>query len=126
MTEKLHQNYRWASNLIFITLALNVIELWLTASAFLTTEELLYGGLWLMFVVCTAYVIRRGVNWMKYVLLILTLLAMLGLGSCFNNPALSRTTLWITSLESIVWIAATVLLFKIPATTDHDALDSDI
>ena len=126
MIEKLHKNYKKASNLIIATLLLDPLEFFFSKYLGMTKDEVVFEVLGLVFIALTAYACRRGIVWVKYILLILTLLGIGAIIMSVNAAAVSTAPLLITCIQVIVMAWALVLLFQIPATTDQDSLDSDI
>ena len=126
MIEKLHKNYKKASNLIIATLLLDPLEFFFSKYLGMTKDEVVFEVLGLVFIALTAYACRRGLVWVKYILLILTLLGIGAIIMSVNAAAVSTAPLLITCIQVIVMAWALVLLFQIPATTDQDSLDSDI
>jgi hypothetical protein len=126
MTNKLHKNYQKASNLIIATLLLDPIEFFFSKYLGMTKDEVVFEIVGLVFIALTAYAIRRGIAWVKYILLILTLLGIAAIILSVTATAVSTAPLLITCLQVIVMAWALVLLFQIPAAADQDSLDSDI
>ncbi|MDB5257975.1 MAG: hypothetical protein JWM14_2670 [Chitinophagaceae bacterium] len=126
MENKLHKYYKAASNLILVTLVLDPVEFFFSKYLGATKDEVVFEVLGLLFIALTAYTIRRGVSWVKYILLILTLLGIAAIILSIKAAAVSTVTVLITGAQVILMAWALVLLFKIPAPTDQDALDSDI
>jgi len=126
MKNTLHKNYQKASNLIIAALLLDPIEFFISKYLGATKDEVVFEVLGLLFIAFTAYVIRRGVTWVKYILLILTLLGTAAIILSVRASAVSIAPLLITVLQVIAMAWALVLLFQIPPPTDQETLDSDI
>jgi len=126
MDNNLHKHYKTASNLVFATLLLDPIEFFFSKYLGMTKDEVVFEILGLLFIALTAYTIRRGISWVKYILLILTLFGIVAIVLTFQAAAVSTIPLLITCLQVILMSWALVLLFRIPAPTDQDALDSEI
>ena len=126
MREDLHKNYRTASNLIGLTLVLDIVELLYGYSTLVSTGQLLFAIIWFVFMIFTTYVVRRGVNWMKYTMMIINVLLLLSIIISIKNPLVPLFNLVIMCVDFLLFIAATIFLFKIPLPSDHQSLDSDI
>lgn len=126
MADKLHKNYQKASNLIIAALLLDPIEFFLSKYLGMTKDEVVFEIIGLAFIALTAYAARRGVVWVKYVLLIFTLLGIVAIVMAVNTGSAAVAPLIVTFLQVIVMSWALVLLFQIPPPIDQDALDSDI
>ncbi len=126
MENKLYQQYRTASNLIFITVVLDPIEFFFSKYLGMTKEEVVFEVLGLFFIALTAFAIRRGASWVKYILLMLTLIGIAAIVLSLRAAVVSTVPVAITCMQVILMAWALVLLFKIPSPVDHDALDSDI
>jgi hypothetical protein len=126
MGNKLHKNYQKACNLIIAALLLDPIEFFISKYLGMSNDELVFELLGLVFIAFTAYVARRGVDWVKYILLILTLLGVATVVMSVKYAAVATAPLLITVLQVIVMAWATFLLFQIPRLSNHEALDSDI
>ena len=126
MREDLHKNYRTASNLIGLTLVLDIVELLYGYSTLVSTGQLLFAIIWFVFMILTTYVVRRGVNWMKYTMMIINVLLLLSIIISIKNPLVPLFNLVIMCVDFLLFIAATIFLFKIPLQSDHQSLDSDI
>lgn len=126
MVEKLHKNYKKASHLIIAALLLDPVEFFFSKYLGATKDEVVFEILGLLFIAFTAYVVRRGVTWVKYILLILTLLGIVAIIMSMRASVASTASLIITVLQVMVMAWALVLLFQIPAPTDQETLDSDI
>lgn len=124
--ELVHKNYKIASKLVFLTLWLDIVEVFFSYSSWVSANAWVFVALGFVFTAFTAYVIRSGVSWIKYILLILILLGVAGIALSINDSSVSLVTLGITVLEIILLILAAVLLFRIPAATHEESLDSDI
>lgn len=124
MKQVLHKNYKTASNLIIVTLLLDPIEFFFSKQLGMTKDEIVFEGLGILFIALTAYAIRKGVTWVKYILLIFTLLGILAIVMSIGN--INFISASITTLQVLLMGWALVLLFKIPESTEEDALDSDI
>lgn len=124
MKQALHENYKRASNLIIATLILDPIEFFYSKYLGMTQDEVVFEGLGILFIALTAYAIRKGVSWVKYILLIFTLLGILAIVMSMGNTTVVSASITVLQVMLMAW--ALVLLFRIPGPTDQDALDSDI
>ena len=126
MKDKLHKNYRIASNLMLLLLLVEAVDFFVSASMYGYQHGMVSRVIAFAFIALTAYAARHGVSWVKYVVLILALLNIAGLAILVVNSLLTLTILAIGSLQIILLGASTFLLFKIPPVDEQDALDRDI
>ncbi|MDF2454141.1 MAG: hypothetical protein K0R51_134 [Cytophagaceae bacterium] len=124
MKSTLHKNYKTASNLIIATLILDPIEFFYSKYLGMTKDEIVFEGLGILFIALTAYAIRKGVTWVKYILLVFTLLGILAIAMSVGKVNVVSVSITVLQVMLMAW--ALVLLFKIPGPTEQDALDSDI
>ena len=103
-------NFIKASNLIFISSLLGVIGFFLRSQ--MSTYEIIIGIISVCFVAGIALLIRKGYQWMKWVMLILTVLGVAA--TVMVLPVIMRQKLIIainSSLQTILQIIATILMF---------------
>ncbi len=126
MADKLHKNYQKASYLIIASLLLDPIEFLVSKYSGTTKDEILFEILGLAFIALTAYAVKRGVVWVKYILAIITLLGVVTIVMTLQAPFVNYPPLLITIMQVIAMTWALVLLFQIPTNTGQDPLDSEI
>ena len=119
MKDNLHSNFIKSSNLIFVTVGLGITN-------FFFSKETLSGGTNIAIAIITlsmilglGILVRQGFNWIKYLLLVITILGLFGISTILidfsQNPIVGIVNLVQTVLE--IW--ATVILFLIPKTTKN-------
>ena len=110
----IHHNYKKAATLLFVSIGLSVFNI-------LLNPQTMSSGFGIFTTICTltimiviALFINKGNDIMKYILAILVGLGLLGipflLWNIFNSPIVGINNL----IQTILQIAAVVLLFKIP------------
>ncbi|WP_288789815.1 hypothetical protein [uncultured Elizabethkingia sp.] len=117
-------NYIRASNIIYLSAGLGVINLFLTyrSLGIDSINALFMGFSSIAFVVGIGYLARRGANWIKYVLLISFILSFL-LG--FTRVLIFLINIiplsgFIVITQAVLQIWALILLFRIPQTKKHN------
>ena len=116
----IHPNYLKSSNCIFISVALGVISMFLTPGI-LTSTSAIFGALFtLAFVTGLGLLVRKGIDWMKYVLLILMITGLLTIPYMIQNILLSPITGIINIIQTILQIIALILLFTIPKVDNKE------
>jgi len=118
MKKQIHSNFIKSSNLIFAVIGVGILNFFfsgntLSNAANITTEVvtlIMIGGLGLL--------VRQGYNWMKYILLVLTILGLVGISAILSDLAQNPVVGFESIAETILEVWATVLLFKIPKTAE--------
>lgn len=126
MKEAHHKNYKIASNFICFTLVLDIVELVYAYTLLQNTDQFIFAIIWFMAMALTAYIVRRGVNGMKYILLIINILVLWSIIISANNTMIPLFNRVIMCIDFIFFIVAAVFLFKVPLPSDQKSLDSDI
>ena len=121
MTKKVHENFIKSSNLIFISAALGLINLFVTKSELGSTKLIASAILTLLFVGGLGYIVRQGYAWIKYLLLVLMIFGLIGIvGLIITNLEKRPLITTVNIIQTILQIWATVLLFIIPKKTVED------
>lgn len=112
---EVHRDYIIASNLIFASAALGSVN-FLIASATTSNFSVVTGILSLLFVAGLGIFARAGITWLKYVMLVFSLIGLFALPFlilyAYNGQAITALT---TLFQSIIQVIAVVFLFKAPA-----------
>jgi len=121
MTKKVHENFIKSSNLIFISAALGLINLFLTKGELGSTKLIVSAILTLLFVGGLGYIVRQGYAWIKYLLLVLMIFGLIGIvGLIITNLEKQPLITTVNIIQTILQTWATVLLFIIPRKTVED------
>ena len=121
MTKKVHENFIKSSNLIFISAALGLINLFLTKGELGSTKLIVSAILTLLFVGGLGYIVRQGFEWIKYLLLVLMIFGLIGIvGIIIMNLEKQPLTTTVNIIQTILQTWATVLLFIIPKKSVED------
>jgi len=121
MTKKVHENFIKSSNLIFISAALGLINVFLTKGELGSTKLIASAILTLLFVGGLGYIVRQGYAWIKYLLLVLMIFGLIGIvGLIIMNFEKQPLTSIVNIIQTILQTWATVLLFIIPKKTAED------
>jgi len=118
MTKKVHENFIKSSNLIYISAALGLVNLFLTKGDIVSTRLISSAILTLLFVGGLGYIVRQGYAWIKYLLLVLMIFGLIGIvGLIITNLEKQPLTTTVNIIQTILQTWATVLLFIIPKKT---------
>ena len=121
MTKKVHENFIKSSNLIFISAALGLINVFLTKGELGSTKLIASAILTLLFVGGLGYIVRQGYAWIKYLLLVLMIFGLIGIvGLIIMTFEKQPLTSIVNIIQTILQTWATVLLFIIPKKTAED------
>jgi len=121
MIKKVHENFIKSSNLIFISAALGLINLFLTKGELGSTKLIVSAILTLLFVGGLGYIVRQGYAWIKYLLLVLMIFGLIGIvGILIMNLEKQPLITTVNIIQTILQTWATVLLFIIPKKTVED------
>ena len=121
MIKKVHENFIKSSNLIFISAALGLINVFLTKGELGSTKLIASAILTLLFVGGLGYIVRQGYAWIKYLLLVLMIFGLIGIvGLIIMNFEKQPLTSIVNIIQTILQTWATVLLFIIPKKTAED------
>jgi hypothetical protein len=111
MNKPVNQNFIRASNLIILSALLGVVN-FLFLSPPKATFEMIVGIAAIGFVVLIAYLVRKAYQWIKWVLLVLTIIGALGM--LVSLPAIIHEDIIvciISIMGTVLQIIATVLIF---------------
>lgn len=121
MTKKVHENFIKSSNLIYISAALGLVNLFLTKGDIVSTRLISSAILTLLFVGGLGYIVRQGYAWIKYLLLVLMIFGLIGIvGLIITNLEKQPLITTVNIIQTILQTWATVLLFIIPRKTVED------
>jgi len=114
MRKEKHLNYIQSSNLIFVAAALAIVRVFFSEDALSNSTNIAIEVVSISLIFGLGIVIRQGFVWVKYLLLVLIILGVIGMlfipGDKVENP-IARV---LNILQTIVQIWAIILLFKIP------------
>lgn len=118
---QLHPNYNKAANLMYISGAAGVITMTLTPNILQDGQAIFTGLTAVAFIFVLGFLVSKGFNSIKYGLLIMLLLSLLGMPliliELFKNPLLGLVSLVQTSIQ----LAAMIYLFVIPTGNSGQA-----
>jgi len=110
----IHQNYIKASNFMFLSVGLGIINIILTPGIFVSPKEIITGIIVLLFLAGLALGIKKGISWIKYLLLILIIIGLLGIPFMIKNLGQNLAIGIINIIQTVLQIWSLILLFKIP------------
>ncbi|HBD26969.1 hypothetical protein [Flavobacterium sp.] len=120
MKKEIHLNYKKSSNLAFISAGLGILNLGLTPNIFSSGLTIFTAIFTLAFVFGLAFLIRLGLPWVKYLLLVLFLIGLIGISFMIKNFEKNPIVGLINIAQTILQICSIILLFKIPKTDSAD------
>ncbi|MDB5257788.1 MAG: hypothetical protein JWM14_2483 [Chitinophagaceae bacterium] len=127
MTKTIHPNFIKSSNLILIMVGLGLINMFLTSEYLTSGKQITISIGSLLFIAALAYFVRQGKSWMKYVLLVLTIIGLLVDPRPLNHFIPDSIFAGIGLVQALLQIVATVLLFLVPAENSSDKIiDSEV
>lgn len=118
MDKKIHPNYIKSSNLIFGTVGLGLINFFFSSEILNTGQNIAIAILTLIIIAGIGFLVRKGKAWIKYLLLVFTLLGLIGIPFIINNITQKPVVGLINIAQTIMQIWAMVLLFMVPKKTD--------
>jgi uncharacterized membrane protein len=119
MDKKIHPNYTKSSNLIFGTVGLGLINFFFSSDLLNTGQNIATAILTLVIIAGIGFLVRRGKAWVKYLLLVFTVLGLIGIPFIINNITQRPVVGLINIVQTIMQIWAMVILFKVPKKTDE-------
>ena len=121
MAKHLHSNYIQSSNFIFVSAGLEMVGLFFAQDRLSNTTNIAIAVVTISLIVGFGFLVRQGLNWIKYFLLALIILGVIGMLFIPDNEAENPIAKGINIAQTIIEIWAMVLLFKIPKTSDRIA-----
>lgn len=119
MKKTTNKNFIASSNLVLISAGLGLINFFLMRSELVTTQDIAIAIITLIFISGLGYIIRKGYNWIKYLLLVLTALGVIeSIGLIIVNLAKQPVITSINVIQTALQVWAVVLLFSIPKQTN--------
>ncbi len=115
MENQKHLNFIKSSNLIFATASLGIVNFILLPNLAKIPLNLFIAIFTCLFIVGLGFLVRSGKDWVKYLLLAITVIGLLiGFPGMFMIIRISIIVLIINIAQTIMQIWAVILLFKIP------------
>ena len=118
MEKQIHRNYIKSSNLIFGTVGLGLINFFFSSDVLNTGQNIAIAILTLIIIAGIGFLVRQGKAWVKYLLLVFTILGLIGIPFIINNITQKPVVGLINIAQTIMQIWAMVLLFMVPKKTD--------
>lgn len=123
MEKQIHPNFKKASNIIFGTVGLGLINLFLSRDTLSYGKNLFVVVFIQLIIVALGYLVRRGYRWTKYLLLVLTFLGLTEIPSVINNLTQKPMVELINIAQTIMQIWTVVLLFKVPESLENNSTE---
>jgi len=118
MAPQIDLRYIKSSNLIFGIFGLGLINLYYERHLLTDVKNIAIAVLALLFILATGFIVRIGQNWVKYLLLVLTVVGLIGVPVVLNNIVENPMSGIINVAQTILQIWALILLFRIPKTSN--------
>lgn len=115
----IHPNYKKAAEFLYISAFLGVGNLIWKYDTLHNGFEIFIAILVLAFGFALAYFTRKGIEWFKYLLLVLFGLGVLGIPFIISNIKNDAVVGIINIAQTILQVWAVILLFKIPKAVDN-------
>lgn len=113
MKISLNPNFIKSSNLIFISAGLGIINFLLSPDILSSKSTIIVSIITILLILIVALLIRLGISWIKYLLLILIIFGLNSLPLLIKEEFSSHPLNAImTILQSVAQIYATILLFQ--------------
>lgn len=112
----IHPNHKRAANLIYLSAGLGVINVFLSPAIFNNSFGIIVAILTLGMLIGLGYLVSRGDDWIKYVLLVFMILGLIGIPGIIMNILLNPIVGIINIVQTALQIYVIVLLFRIPKT----------
>ncbi len=112
----IHPNYKKSADLIYLSGALGIINILLSEEPSDIVIKIIGAVFSLAFIFGLGYLISKGIEWLKYVLLAILILGILifpFISNLENQPVIGI----INIIQTVLQIWSVVLLFKIPKLT---------
>jgi len=119
MDKQIHPNYIKSSNLIFGTVGLGLINFFFSSDLLSTGQNIVTAILTLVIIAGIGFLVRQGKTWVKYLLLVFTVLGLIGIPFIINNITQRPVVGLINIAQTIMQIWAMVILFKVPEKADE-------
>lgn len=113
MQTQVHPNYIKASELIFITAGLGIINFFFSPEILSSGFAIIIAVFTLLFIAGLGVLIKQGFSWIKYLLLALFIFGLLGIPFIIKNITTNPIVGIVNIIQTILQIWALVLLFKI-------------
>lgn len=112
----IHPNHKKSANVIYLSAGLGIINVILSPVILNNSYQIIGAIFTLGIIIGIGYLVSQGNDWIKYVLLVLMILGLIGIPfiiiNILNNPIVGIINIIQTALQ----IYAIILLFKIPKT----------
>lgn len=125
MDHLIHPNFIKSSNLIFGTVVLGIINMFFSSDILNNGKNIAVAVITLMLIAGLGLLVRQGKNWVKYLLLVLTVVGVIGIPIFINNIIEKPVVGIINFVQTIMQVWATVLLFKVPKRTTSDFINEN-
>jgi len=112
----IHQEYKRAAALIYSSVIFGVFNVFLNSETLKSSVGIILGLITLLIFIAIGYLISKGIDWIKYVLLVLIILGAIGLPFIIMNLIYDPVNGIVNLVQTILQISALVILFKIPKT----------
>ena len=123
MDKQIHPNYINSSNLIFGSVGLGLINFFFSSDVLNTGQNIATAILTLVIIAGIGFLVRQGKDWVKYLLLVFTVLGLISIPFIINTISQGPVVGLINIAQTIMQIWAMVLLFKVPKKAEDKTND---
>ncbi|PRD57067.1 hypothetical protein [Sphingobacterium gobiense] len=109
-----HENYIKASNLFLVSVGLGLINIFLAPEITAEGSTIAVSIFTLGFLLIIGLLIRKGFDWMKYVLLVFMIIGVLAIPLLLQNIMYQPVVGIINLIQTALQVVTLVILFKIP------------
>jgi hypothetical protein len=123
MEKPIHANYIKSSNLIFGTVGLGILNFFFSTELLKTGQNIATAIVTLAIITGIGFLVRQGKNWVKYLLLVLTVFGLIGMPFIINNITQRPVVGLVNIAQTIMQLWAIVLLFNVPKKTEEKLMN---
>ncbi len=125
MDKQIHPNFIKSSNLIFGSVGLGLINFFFTSNILTSTKNIILATITLLIITGLGFLVRQGKNWIKYLLLVLTIVGLIGIPFILKNTEQEPVVGIINIAQTILQVFAMYLLFRIPNLSEDNLINNN-
>ncbi|MCQ6957946.1 hypothetical protein [Mucilaginibacter aquariorum] len=109
-----HPNYIKSSNIIILSILVGLLNLAFSQTPLNTPQSIGAFLTTILFLAAIAFLVRKGLSWMKYVLLVLSIIGVAGLVMIILKKPVFNGVLVVNIVQTLLQLWALIILFTIP------------
>jgi glucan phosphoethanolaminetransferase (alkaline phosphatase superfamily) len=109
-----HPNYIKSSNIIILSILIDLLNLAFSQTPLNTPQFIGAFLMTILFLAAIAFLVRKGLSWMKYVLLVLSIIGIVGLAMIILKNPVFNGVLVVNIVQTLLQLWALIILFTIP------------